>query len=316
MRHFHCAVWAGLGALLLSVWPATFAHAQTPLSTEATPGWYRMQLGKFEITALADGTLELPVSTYLPMLNPGRTKALLARDYLSNTVPLTVNAYLVNTGAKLVLIDTGAGASQMFGPRLGRLEVHLRASGYTPEQVDEVYITHLHPDHFGGLAREGRALFANAIVRAEAREAAQHLAPSGDKEEPDSALAKFKPYVAAQKFLPFSGPTELTPGIRAVPAPGHTVGHTVFAIESEGQRLVLWGDLLQVAAIQFPVPSATFQFDWNARQSARQRQAQFAAAAKRGYYVAAAHLAFPGIGKLRAEGGGYRWVPVGHITGR
>ncbi len=315
MRIFYLAMWAA-SALCAAVSTLPSAHAQTPLSTQSSPGWYRMQLGKFEVTALSDGTLELPVSTYLPMLSPGRTKALLARDYLSNTVPLTVNAYLVNTGTKLVLIDTGAGASQMFGPKLGRLEAHLRASGYTPEQVDEVYVTHLHPDHFGGLAREGRPLFPNATVRAEAREAVEHLAPSADKEEPDSALAKFKPYVVAQKFLPFSGPTELTPGIRAVPAHGHTVGHTVFAIESEGQQLVLWGDLLQVAAIQFPLPSATFQFDWNAKQSARQRQAQFAAAAKRGYYVAAAHLAFPGIGKLRAERGGYRWVPVSHIMGR
>jgi hypothetical protein len=80
--------------------------------------------------------------------------------------------------------------------------------------------------------------------------------------------------------------------------------------------MVIWGDLMHVAALQFPQPSATIETDWNIELSARQRQTIFADAAKNGYYAAAAHVAFPGIGKLRAEGDGYAWVPVSYILAK
>jgi glyoxylase-like metal-dependent hydrolase (beta-lactamase superfamily II) len=299
------------------------ADAQTPMSNDATPGWYRMRLGQFEITALADGTLELPVDKIFTKINPTRIHSMLARAYLSNDVELTVNAFLVNTGTKLVLIDTGTGTSQMFGSKLGRLLFNLRASGYSPEQVDEIYVTHMHTDHIGGLMRDGKPGFTHATVRADVREAAFYLsqakmdaAPADEKEDFESAMTIFKPYIAENRFKPFDGGAELTAGIRAVPAPGHTPGHTIYVIESMGERMVVWGDLMHVAAIQFPQPSATIQTDWNTKLSAQQRRTNFAEIAKNGFYVAAAHVAFPGIGKLRAEGDGYAWVPISYIHGK
>jgi glyoxylase-like metal-dependent hydrolase (beta-lactamase superfamily II) len=299
------------------------AHAQTPMSNDATPGWYRMRLGQFEVTALSDGTLELPVDKIFTKVNPSRIRSLLSRAYLSNEVVLPINAFLVNTGTRLVLIDTGTGTSQMFGSKLGRLLFNLRASGYLPEQVDEIYVTHMHTDHIGGLMRDGNPGFTNATVRADVREADFYLsqskmdaAPADEKEDFASAMAIFKPYIAGKKFKPFDGETELTPGIRAVPAPGHTPGHTIYVIESQGERMVVWGDLMHVAAIQFPQPSATTPTDWNTKQSAQQRRTNFADVAKNGFYVAAAHVAFPGIGKLRTEGDGYAWVPISYINGK
>jgi glyoxylase-like metal-dependent hydrolase (beta-lactamase superfamily II) len=211
----------------------------------------------------------------------------------------------------------------MFGSKLGNLLSNLRASGYTPEQVDEIYVTHMHTDHIGGLMHDGKPSFTNAIVRADAREGDFYLsqskmdaAPTGEREDFESAMTIFKPYIVAQKFKPFVGEAELIPGIRAVPAPGHTPGHTIYVVESQGQKMVVWGDLMHVAAIQFPQPSATIQTDWNIELSARQRQTIFADAAKNGYYAAGAHVAFPGIGKLRAEGEGYAWDPVSYILGK
>ena len=141
-------------------------------------------------------------------------------------------------------------------------------------------------------------------------------APADEREDYESAMAIFKPYIADKKFKPFDGETQLIPGVRAMPAPGHTPGHTVYVIESHGERMVVWGDLMHVAALQFPQPSATIQFDWNTKQSAQQRRLIFADIAKNGYFAAAAHVAFPGIGKLRAEGDGYAWVPVSYILGK
>lgn len=293
---------------------AAAAQAEAPPAKGQAPGWYRMQLGSFEVTALNDGTVDLPVDKLL--IGPAPTIAsLLAKSYLKPPVETSVNGYLINTGSKLVLID--AGAAGLFGPTLGKLVANLKASGYQPEQVDEIYITHMHPDHVGGLVAGDKPVFPNAIVRADTREGGFWLskekmdaAPADAKGFFQGAMASLNPYVAAGKLKPFDGETELVPGIKAIPAVGHTPGHTIYAVESQGNKLVVWGDLMHVAAVQFAMPSVTIQFDTDPKAAMPQRQKNYADAAKKGYYVAVAHVAFPGIGKLRADGKGYTWVPA------
>jgi glyoxylase-like metal-dependent hydrolase (beta-lactamase superfamily II) len=296
------------------------AHAEAPPAKGQAPGWYRMTLGKFEVTALSDGTVELPVDKLLTNVAPDRVAALLARSYLKAPVETSVNGYLVNTGAKLVLIDTGAAG--LFGPTLGKLVANLRASGYRPEQVDEVYVTHMHPDHVGGLAADGKMVFPNAVVRADLREGNHWLsqanldaAPADAKGFFQGAMASLKPYVDAGRLKTFDGETELVPGVRALPARGHTPGHTIYAIESEGNRLVVWGDLMHVAAVQFVQPSVTIAFDVDSSAAAPQRERNYADAAQKGYFVAVAHVSFPGIGQLRADGSGFAWVPANYTRG-
>ena len=162
-------------------------------------------------------------------------------------------------------------------------------------------------------------VFPNAIVRADLREGGHWLdkakmdaAPGDAKEGFQAAMVSLQPYVAAGKLKPFDGATELVPGVRAVPARGHTPGHTIYAVESQGQKLVVWGDLMHVAAVQFPQPSATMTFDSDSKAAAPQRALNYADAAKTGYFVAVAHISFPGIGKLRAAGKGYEWVPLNY----
>jgi glyoxylase-like metal-dependent hydrolase (beta-lactamase superfamily II) len=287
------------------------------------PGWYRTQIGRVTVTALWDGTLEMPVDQVFAQPGPAQLKALLARAYLAPTVPLPVNAFVVDTGQRIVMIDAGTGASRMFGDRLGKLQANLRAAGYAPEQIDEIYLTHMHTDHAGGLTVDGRALFPRAVVRADVREAGHYLsreklaAAKDDKEDFESAIAMLEPYVQSGRFKPFDGRSELAAGVRAEPAPGHTPGHTVYVVESDGQKLVLWGDLMHVAAVQFPQPAATVSFDAAPAQSRANRARIFRDAAREGAWIAAAHVGFPGIGKLRAEpGGGYTWVPIALVRGR
>lgn len=293
------------------------ARAEAPLAKAQAPGWYRMMVGQFEVTALSDGTVALPVDKLLTNIKPAEVKKLLTRSYLKPPVETSVNGYLVNTGSKLVLID--AGAAGLFGPTLGKLVANLKAAGYQPEQVDEIYVTHMHPDHVGGLAADGKMVFPNAIVRADQREGGFWLDQAKlDAAAPDAkgffqgAMASLKPYVAADRYKPFDGETQLMPGIRAMPAPGHTPGHTLYAIESDGARLVVWGDLMHVAAVQFPQPAVTIEFDTDSKKAAPARKKNFADAAKKGYYVAVAHVSFPGIGRLRADGKGYDWLPANY----
>ena len=302
------------GALL-----ATSARAEAPMAKAQAPGWYRMTVGSFEVTALSDGTVALPVDKLLTHTSPDRVAALLARSYLKAPVETSVNGYLVNTGSKLVLID--AGAAGLFGPTLGKLMANLKASGYQPEQVDEIYITHMHPDHVGGLAVDGKMAFPNAVVRADMREGGFWLnqanldaAPADAKGFFQGAMASLNPYLIAGRLKPFDGATPLVPGLRAVPAHGHTPGHTVYVAESQGQRIAFWGDLMHVAAVQFPVPAVTIQFDSDPQAAAPQRMKNYTEAAKKGYLVAVAHVSFPGIGQLRKDGLGFRWLPVNYSS--
>jgi glyoxylase-like metal-dependent hydrolase (beta-lactamase superfamily II) len=276
-------------------------------------------LGDFEITALNDGTLMLPVDKLLRENQPGQVLRALQQAYLGVPLETSVNGYLINTGAKLVLIDSGAAS--LFGPTLGRLLANLKASGYQPDQVDEVYITHLHGDHVGGLLAEGKAAFPNAVVRLDKREADFWLSEAEMAKAPEAARGGFKgammslkPYQDAGRLRPFDGATELLPGIRAVPSYGHTPGHTVYMVESQGQKLAVWGDLMHVAAVQFPDPSVTISFDSDSAQAMPQRQKAYAEAAAAGYYVAVTHVSFPGIGKLRADGKGYQWLPANYTS--
>ena len=296
------------------------AIGAAPMAKNQAPGYYRLMVGDFEVTALSDGTVKLPVKD---LLNAPAAKldAALKRSFLSSPVDTSVNAYLVNTGSKLVLVDTGAAG--LFGPTLGNMLANLKAAGYQPEQVDEIYITHMHPDHVGGLMAGGAMAFPNAIVRADKADAdfwlddaKMNAAPADAKGFFQGAMASLKPYATAGKLKTFEGATELVPGVRALPARGHTAGHSVYVIESKGEKLMLWGDLMHVAAVQFADPDVTIKFDTEKKSAARERIKAYAEAAKSGYLVGASHLAFPGLGHVSkvAGGKGYTWVPLNYSS--
>lgn len=296
------------------------ASAGAPPAKTQAPGFYRMALGDFEITAVSDGTVGLHPTQLLTNTTKKKVETALGRVFLAEPVETSVNGYLVNTGSKLVLIDAGAGS--LFGPTLGRFVANLKAAGYQPEQVDEIYITHMHADHVGGLAADGKPVFPNAVVRADQHDADYWLsqknldaAPEDAKGFFKGAMASINPYASAGRFQPFNGNTDLVPGVKAIANYGHTKGHTVYLVESKGEKLLLWGDLMHVAAVQFADPSVTIRFDTDAKAALAQRRKVFADAAKQGYWVAGAHLAFPGIGHLRRDAAGYTFVPVNYSSG-
>ena len=296
------------------------AFAAAPMAKTPAPGYFRMMLGEFEITPLSDGTVDLPVDKLLTQ-KADKTNSTLSKAHLKAPLETSDNAFLINTGAKLILIDTGAGV--LFGPTLGKIQASIKAAGYTPEQVDEIYLTHMHSDHLGGLTAQSKAAFPNALVRAAKAEADQWLSQANMDKAPEdgkgtfkNAMAALDPYVKAGKFKTFEGDADLSPGIRAQGGHGHTPGHTTYVIESGGRKMVAIGDLIHVAAVQFEDPAVTIGFDGDQKAAASARKKLFDAAAKDGALIGGAHLQFPGLGYLRKEGKGYRFIPVNYTQMR
>ncbi|WP_043321700.1 MBL fold metallo-hydrolase [Corallococcus coralloides] len=317
------AVSRALTLLMLSGAPllSSSVHAAAPQVRTQAPGFHRMMLGDFEVTALSDGTVPQTVSEVAKGTTPGRVKELLSRDHLEDPIEASINAFLINTGTALVLVETGSGS--FFGPGVGgQLQQSLQAAGYRPEQIDVVLLTHIHSDHSGGLMSKTSRAFPNAILRAHAREVGFWLGRDGqakgsvDPKFFEEARAMVGPYQDAGKLKTFADGDAIVPGIRAMPTPGHTPGHSVYVVESRGARLVLWGDLMHFGSVQLREPSVTVAYDVDERAAAAQRARAFTEAAKRGDLIGLAHMPFPGLGRLSAEGKGYRWIPLNYSSGQ
>ncbi len=291
------------------------ASAEAPQQKTQVPGYYRLMLGNFEVTALYDGAIDLD-EKLLKNIQKRDIQRLLARQFLQGPkVQTAVNAYLINTGSKLVLVD--AGAAKLFGPGLGNIVDNLKAAGYTPEQVDVVLITHLHGDHVNGLVTpEGKSVFANAEVWSTKADNDFWLSETIAAQAPKDFQPFFKmsrdaaaPYLGNGKWKTFDGDRELLPGVRSVDTHGHTPGHVSYRFTSGDRSVLILGDLVHNHAVQFARPEVAFEYDADPKQAVVARKKVFFQAAKDRQMVAGMHLPFPGIGHVRKEQKGYAWVP-------
>lgn len=300
---------------------AITTNAQQQLSKPlAQPGYYHMKLGNFEIIALSDGTVPQELGKLLQISSQKLNKAL-SLNYQADPVETSVNAYLIKANHKLILVD--AGTAELYGPSLGHLSESLKRAGYSPDQIDAVLITHIHTDHTGGLMEGKKMVFPNATIYVSKAEADFWLNPEnykqaalGMKKYFVEATTKVGPYMNAGKVKTYTYGSELFPGITPIASPGHTPGHSFYAVESKGQKIVFWGDIMHSAAVQLTDPSITITYDADPNAAAASRKKAFAEAAKDGYWIAGDHLSFPGIGHVRHEkdGIGYSWIPINYST--
>ena len=277
------------------------------------PGFYRGQLGDFEVTVLSDGTAARHLDEILS--NPGTVRDELTADHELEPIELSINAYLINTGSHLVLIDTGAG--ELFGPSSGLLLANIVAAGYRADQIDTILLTHIHADHSGGLSINGRPQFPNATVYVNRQDVAYWLNKEEELKAPASARKTFEqsqatvnPYVEAKRLVEIKSGSELVPGFTARSAPGHTPGHTAYLVESQGHNLLLWGDTIHSAEVQFSHPQVTVQYDVKPDEAAQTREQLLDFAAKTAMLVGSDHISFPGLGHVRKVGDGYSWISI------
>lgn len=276
---------------------------------------HRFELGAFEVTTVLDGAIAMGVSPpFLVGEDEARIadiarEALLPPDRLENNfVPA-----LVNTGEALVLFDTGCGHFRR-DRGAGHLRERLAEAGHAPGDVDVVALTHAHPDHIGGLWEDGALAFPNARHVIGRRE---HEAwSSGDGIPPQRAenramyLDLVTPLEDRLTFL--DDGDEVVPGIRAEAAFGHSAGHLMFRLLSEGAEALLWGDVANHFVFSVEHPRAQVGFDDDKAAGIATRERVLEEVAGRGTLIVGHHMPFPGVGHVRREGGRHRWVPISY----
>jgi len=300
-------------ATVVGLFLVSQAAADPVRPTDQPPAAYTLDLGGVALTAISDGTVPQDLHSLMPGTPDATIDHLLGEAFLQNPVEASINVFLFRLSDRQVLVDTGAG--QVFGPGFGgELPQALAAIGVDPDDITDILITHIHSDHSGGLTVNGERQFPNAVVHVAAADVEFFLEPANaersgyDLSYFQQAVATVGPYVEAGQVQTFEAPAEILPGVQALPFPGHTPGSTVFRMTAGDQDVVFLGDLVHVEAVQFPQPDITITYDVAPAQAVESRRAAFEQLTGDRTLVAAPHLPFPGLGHIRTDGDGYRWV--------
>lgn len=278
-------------------------------------GVYRRRVGDAVVTVLLDGYIDIQPEWWINTPPQVLCNTLLA-DFLPADEPLriSVNAYLIEVGGRKIAIDTGS--STFFGAAAGHHAANLAAADFEPEGVDTVLLTHMHPDHIGGLIAGGRAVFPNATVFASAVEHNYWRSDVELSRAPDIARPWFDAAAELTRLYNgrlslFAGEPEVLPGIQAVALPGHTPGHTGYLLQSGSDHLFFWADITDFLSLQLNAPERTLIFDVDKQASERARRRGLEMAATDRLLVAGSHIPFPSFGYIDGHKGSYRFVPAG-----
>jgi len=264
------------------------------------------------VTAIRDGYFDLPIS-YFSGLDSAESERLLRIS--SRPVPprIDVNAFLIETGGKRILVDTGCGGK--LGPTVNKLRQNLAASGVSEASIDKVLCTHIHPDHTNGLIDEsGAPVFINAEVVVHEAEMEFWLSKAQMEKAPTALQPQF--VWAMEAFAPYKDRIrtfrqgDIVSGIEAVPLHGHTPGHSGYLIHSGKEQLLIWADCVHSITIQSVHPEVTFAADVDPDAARVTRQKLFDQVSTDQILVTGMHLEFPGFGYLVRSGSSYRYEPI------
>ena len=291
--------------------------AKAPPIGARSAAWYRFNIGEFEATVISDGALDLGTTAGV---YPNTLKVMVD-DFLKSELQPTdkaiaqENCLVINTGDRLVLIDSGVGSYNTFGAGAGRLVRTLASAGIKPDEIDTLLLTHAHIDHISGImSDDGKRIFPNAQIFISKTEHNFWL-----DEAKTSATGVFKLLIdaARKNLLPnkdrvaFAEPgREVVSGIQAISTPGHSPGHVSYIISSAGKNFLFTGDALTHSLISFKQPNWEFAFDGDPKMAAATRMTLLDRVASENLTMLGYHFPFPGIGNAVRDGSAYRFIPA------
>jgi glyoxylase-like metal-dependent hydrolase (beta-lactamase superfamily II) len=291
---------------------ANSAHARAPFVQAKPPAFYHFSHGTFQISIISDGPLGLGDGRKVmkEMSMEDMTKSLENAFLPADSMVLQQNITVVNTGDKLAIIDTGMGASKMFGDTTGRLPANLKAAGIDPAAVDAVILSHCHPDHAGGLVDgAGKSVFPNAQVYVNEEDFkfwTDEAKLGGDlKAFVQFARDNLMPHKDKITFI--KGGQEIITGIQAIDAPGHTVGHTIFMVTSENKPLAVTADIAHHSVLMVETPRIEFAYDTDSKLAVQTRLKTWDMLSKDRIPFIAFHFPWPGLGHLARNGEAFRY---------
>ncbi len=301
---------------LSTMLPTAASAGLSPIGQQV-PGLYRYKVGTMEVTVVSDGARTVPLAegfvknASLAEVNAALKAAFLPEGQTTNQF----NPLLVNTGGKLVLIDTGNGP-QSGGATVGQLMANLAWAGVKPIDVDTVIISHFHPDHINGLRDdEGALAFPNAEVLVPAAEWAYWMDDGEMSRAPEARQGAFKNARRVFKDIEtrvqrFDADKEIAPGITSVATYGHTPGHTSFVLASGDDKVFVQADVTNLPALFVTHPEWQVQYDMDPAKAVETRRRVYDMLAADRMRVTGYHFPFPALGYAAKDGDGYRFVPA------
>lgn len=290
----------------------TVVHAAAEKQASVPAPVARYSVGGFEVTTLHDGAVSLtdPQKTFAMNVDADTFSETNAENFLPNdTFQISFTPTLVNTGNELILFDTGNGEGAR--PGRGHMRAALENAGYTPEQVDVVVLTHMHPDHISGLVEGGSPAFANARYVTGQKEYDFWAAMDAEANGITKLMASHvKPLAEKMTFLDDGG--SVTGGVTAMAAPGHTPGHMIYMLESDGKQLALTADTTNHYVWSLAHPEWEVRFDMDKEGAAATRKSVFGMLASDKIPFVGYHMPFPAVGYVEANGSGFRYVPASY----
>ncbi len=308
-------------AVALTPFAASPVQAAAPLAGKQNPGWYRYKVGSIEVTVVTDGANTNPLNpAYVANAQKDAVNAALEADFLAkDKVSHAYTPVVVNTGSKLVAIDTGLGLGLFAQSKgaVGQYHGNLAAAGIDRNAVDVVIISHFHGDHINGLVgTDNRPMFPNAEVMVPAVEWAFWADESNTPKLPEVArgqMGNVKRVFGAlgNKVTRYEAGKELVPGITAVASYGHTLGHTSHVIASGNSKVLVQADITAgVASLFLRNPEWQFVFDTDKPLAVQTRRKMYDMAVAEKMVVQGYHFAFPAMVHVEKSGNGFRLVPV------
>jgi glyoxylase-like metal-dependent hydrolase (beta-lactamase superfamily II) len=312
---------AAVGAAAVARLNVTPANAAVPQSGAQAPGFYRYKVGSYECTSINDGARTFPMPEKF-VTNVPKDEALAAGDaaYMpKGMVTVPFNPQLINTGSKLVLIDTGNGVGNLEPSKgaVGRTLQNLAAAGVDPKSIDIVLLSHLHPDHTNGIRlADGGLAFPNAEIMVPGKDwefwtSEENTAKAQSSEMMKNYFANVKKTFAGleSKVTKYDWGKEVAPGITSIGTPGHTPGHTSFAVASGDAKVLIQSDVTNIPEFFLRNPDWHVAFDIDAAKAQETRHKFYDMAAAEKATVVGFHFTFPSVGHVEKDGAKYRLIP-------